>query len=89
MVSSIPPNYTGGNIDNWRIGKGATMYFPVAVDGANFTVGDAHASQGDSELCGTAIECSRTGTFELVLHKKAQLSYPMLETKNEWRKPRA
>lgn len=47
MVSSIPPNYTGGNIDNWRIGKGATMYFPVAVAGANFTVGDPHASQGD------------------------------------------
>jgi acetamidase/formamidase len=32
---SIPfrPAYTGGNIDNWRIGKGATMYYPVAVDG--------------------------------------------------------
>lgn len=92
MVSSIPPNYTGGNIDNWRIGKGATMYFPVAVDGANFTVGDPHASQGDSELCGTAIECSLTGTFQLILHKKAdlpgtplaELSYPLLETKDEW-----
>ena len=33
MVDSIPPSYTGGNIDNWRIGKGATMYYPVAVDG--------------------------------------------------------
>ena len=22
MVDSIPPSYTGGNIDNWRIGKG-------------------------------------------------------------------
>ena len=30
-VNSIPPSYTGGNIDNWRIGKGATMYYPVAV----------------------------------------------------------
>ncbi len=28
MVDSIPPSYTGGNIDNWRIGKGATMYLP-------------------------------------------------------------
>ena len=33
FVNSIPPNYTGGNIDNWRIGKGATMYYPVAVAG--------------------------------------------------------
>ena len=92
MASSIPPNHTGGNIDNWRIGKGATMYFPVAVPGANFTVGDPHASQGDSELCGTAIECSLTGTFQLILHKKAdlpgtplaELAYPLLETQDEW-----
>ena len=33
MVDSIPPSYTGGNIDDWRIGKGATMYYPVAVHG--------------------------------------------------------
>jgi len=26
FVSSIPPGYTGGNIDDWRIGKGARMY---------------------------------------------------------------
>jgi hypothetical protein len=33
FVSSIPPGYTGGNIDDWRIGKGARMYYPVAVSG--------------------------------------------------------
>lgn len=92
MVTSIPPNHTGGNIDNWRIGKGATLYYPVAVPGAMFSVGDPHASQGDSELCGTAIECSLTGTFQFVLHKKAslpgtplaELKYPLLETQDEW-----
>jgi acetamidase/formamidase len=92
MVNSIPPNYTGGNIDNWRIGKGAKMFFPVAVDGAMFSVGDPHASQGDSELCGTAIECSLTGTFQFILHKKkdlpntalADLNYPLLETQDDW-----
>jgi acetamidase/formamidase len=92
MVTSIPPNYTGGNIDNWRIGKGATVYYPIAVKGAMFSVGDPHASQGDSELCGTAIECSLTGTFQLILHKKAslpgtplaELQYPLLETQDEW-----
>ena len=70
-VNSVPPSYTGGNIDNWRIGKGASMYYPVAVPGALLSVGDPHASQGDSELCGTAIECSLTGTFQLILHKAA------------------
>ena len=92
LVDSIPPSYTGGNIDNWRIGKGATMYYPVAVPGALLSVGDPHASQGDSELCGTAIECSLTGTFQLILHKQdtlkdsplENLNYPLLETQDEF-----
>ena len=81
-----------GNIDDWRIGKGAVMYYPVAVPGALFSVGDPHASKGDSELCGTAIECSLTGTFQLILRKRdrlagtplADLDYPLLETQDEW-----
>jgi acetamidase/formamidase len=92
IVDSIPPSYVGGNIDDWRIGKGATMYYPVAVPGALLSAGDSHASQGDAELCGTAIECSLTGTFQLNLRKKdtlggtmlAGLHYPLLETQEEW-----
>ena len=92
LVDTIPPGYFGGNIDNWRIGKGAVMFLPVAVPGALFSVGDPHASQGDSELCGTAIECSLTGTFQLILRKQdrlggtplAGLHYPLLETPDEW-----
>lgn len=68
------------------------MYYPVSVDGGLFSVGDPHASQGDSEMCGTAIECSLTGTFQFILHKQADLAgsslenlqYPLLETKDEW-----
>jgi len=74
FVDSIPPGYFGGNMDNWRIGKGAVMFYPVAVPGALFSVGDPHASQGDSELCGTAIECSLTGTFQLIVHKRETLA---------------
>jgi acetamidase/formamidase len=92
LVTSTPPGYFGGNIDDWRIGKGAVMYYPIAVPGALLSVGDPHASQGDSELCGTAIECSLTGTFQLLLHKRdrpagtalADLYYPLLETQDEW-----
>ncbi len=90
-VSSNPPSYTGGNFDNWRMGKGASAFFPVAVPGALFSVGDPHASQGDAELCGTAIECSLTGLFQFILHKKSDLpntklyglDYPLLETASE------
>jgi acetamidase/formamidase len=92
FVSSIPPGYTGGNIDDWRIGKGARMYYPVAVPGGYFSVGDPHAAQGDSELGGTAIECSLTGEFEFVLHKSRELAgtpleglaHPLLETSEQW-----
>jgi acetamidase/formamidase len=92
VVDSIPPGYFGGNVDNWRMGKGATIYYPVAVTGGLFQVGDSHASMGDSELCGTAIECSFTGTFQFVLHKSntlagstlAELNYPLYETQDEW-----
>ncbi len=92
LVDSIPPGYFGGNLDNWRAGKGATLFLPVSVPGALFSAGDPHASQGDSELCGTAIECSLTGVFQLVLHKRArieggflaELDYPFLETPTEW-----
>jgi acetamidase/formamidase/AraC-like DNA-binding protein len=91
-VDSIPPGCFGGNIDNWRIAKGATVYLPVGVEGALLSVGDPHASQGDSELCGTAIECSLTGVFQIVLHKAADLknapfadiNYPLVETPDEW-----
>ena len=67
------------------------MYYPVAVPGGLFSIGDSHAAQGDSEWCGTAIEMSLTGTFQLILHKQhtltgslAELNYPLLETQDEW-----
>lgn len=92
FVDSIPPGYFGGNIDNWRIGKGGTMYYPVAVEGALLSAGDPHAAQGDSELAGTAIETSMTGLVQVVLHKAEAtsgsplegLDYPLLETDTEW-----
>ena len=92
IVDSIPPSNFGGNIDDWRIGKGGTMYYPVAVEGALLSAGDSHAAQGDSELAGTAIEMSLTGVFQLVLRKKKDqagtilegLDFPLLETNTEW-----
>ena len=92
LVDSIPPSYFGGNMDSWRITKGTTLYLPVAVPGALFSVGDPHFTQGDGEINGTALELSLTGDFHLILHKKGQaakpflqdLSAPLLETEEEW-----
>lgn len=47
-ASTIPPARFGGNIDDWRIGKGGTMFYVVEVPGANVVVGDTHAAQGTS-----------------------------------------
>jgi acetamidase/formamidase/AraC-like DNA-binding protein len=92
LVDSIPPSYFGGNLDNWRLGKGSTVYLPVSVPGALLSIGDPHATQGDGELGGTAIECSMTGTLKVILHKKgdlagrdfADLTYPLIETETDW-----
>src|SRR5262249_38924389 len=92
IIDCTPPSYNGGNLDNWRAGPGSAMFLPVSVAGALLSVGDPHAAQGDSELNGTAIECSLTGTFEIILHKRGQpsskpvvdLDYPLLETPTEW-----
>ncbi len=83
-VSTIPPGLHGGNIDNWRIGAGATMYYPIAVEGALFSIGDPHISQGDGELSGTAIEASLDCMFQLVLRKDLQVPSPLLETASDW-----
>ena len=62
------------------------------VPGALLSVGDPHLSQGDGEVSGTAIECSLTGVFRLVLHKRqdlassilADVTYPLIETPDAW-----
>ncbi|MDR3507564.1 MAG: acetamidase/formamidase family protein [Caulobacteraceae bacterium] len=83
-VSTIPPGLHGGNIDNWRIGAGSTMYYPVQVDGGLFSIGDPHVSQGDGELSGTAIEASLNVLFQIVLRKDFSVPSPLLETPNYW-----
>lgn len=45
FIDSVPPSYFGGNLDNWRLGKGSTVYLPVSVPGALLSVGDPHATQ--------------------------------------------
>jgi acetamidase/formamidase len=58
--STIPPRRVGGNMDVRQLTAGSTLYLPIEVDGALFSVGDAHAAQGDGEVCITAIEMDST-----------------------------
>jgi acetamidase/formamidase/AraC-like DNA-binding protein len=91
LVDSVPPASFGGNLDNWRTGPGSRVFLPVQVPGALLSLGDPHASQGDSELCGTAIECSMTALIQIIHHPASELrdhlrdlDYPMIETETEW-----
>lgn len=91
LVDSVPPNAFGGNLDNWRTGPGSRVFLPVQVAGGLLSLGDPHASQGDSELCGTAIECSMDALIQVVLHPASELreqlrdlDYPLIETETEW-----
>ncbi len=80
-LSSSPP-YTdiGGNFDNKHLGKGATIYFPVQVEGALFQTGDPHAAQGNGEISITAIESSNTVTMQFIVRKGMPIKTPRAET---------
>jgi acetamidase/formamidase len=83
-VSTVPPGSHGGNIDNWRIGAGATMFYPVQVDGALFSIGDPHISQGDGEISGTAIEASLDVMFQVFIRRDFSFPSPLLRTPEAW-----
>jgi acetamidase/formamidase len=82
-VSSVPPGDHGGNVDNWRIGAGGRMYYPVQAAGALLSVGDPHVSQGDGEVSGTALESSLNGLLRLTIRRDLPFSVPVLETSTE------
>jgi acetamidase/formamidase len=79
-LSSVQPRAFGGNMDNKELRAGATVYFPVFVPGALFSVGDGHGVQGDGEVCLTAVETALTGTFEFHVRKDMKLTTPRAET---------
>ncbi len=83
-LSSKEPRAFGGNMDNKELGVGATVYFPVFVPGALFSVGDGHGAQGDGEVCLTAIETALTGTFEFHVRKDMKLTAPRAEKADTW-----
>lgn len=79
-VTSLQPDYWGGNMDLPDVGPGAIVYFPVHHKDAYLYLGDCHATQGDGELCGVAVEMASTTTIEIDLIKGWRIAWPRLET---------
>lgn len=78
---TMPPRKNGGNMDIKQLTAGATLFLPVWVEGALFSVGDAHAAQGDGEVCVTAVEMSARVTLRLGLARGAALPEPRLRAR--------
>ena len=74
-----PPGNFGGNMDVRELSSGATLYLPVLNSGALFSAGDAHAAQGDGEVCINGIECPLDVTLGFQLHKQQPLSGSLVE----------
>ncbi|MGO4890549.1 acetamidase/formamidase family protein [Anaerobacillus sp. MEB173] len=83
--STIPPRYCGGNLDCKELVKGSTLYLPIAVDGALFSVGDGHAAQGDGEVSGQAIECPMDLVdLTFTVREDMRLRMPRANTPSGW-----
>ena len=75
-LSTIPPDVHGGNMDTRHLVAGSTLFLPVFQRGANLSAGDGHATQGDGEVCGTAIETPMRATMRLTVRKDLHLTAP-------------
>ncbi len=76
--SVIPPSRFGGNIDVRHLTAGATLFLPIGVEGALFSVGDGHAAQGDGEVCGSAIETGMEIALRLGVRRDLRVEAPQL-----------
>ena len=77
---TTPPRSVGGNLDIKHLSAGATLFLPVAVEGALFSVGDCHAAQGDGEVCVTGIEAPMAVTCRIDVRSDLTLEQPRFET---------
>jgi len=75
-LSTIPPDRHGGNMDTRHLVAGSTLYLPVFVPGARISMGDGHATQGDGEVCGTAIETPMRARVRLTVRKDLRVTAP-------------
>ena len=80
---TAPPARHGGNMDIRQLTAGTTLYLPVLVPGALFSVGDVHGAQGDGEVSGTGIEMEARVTLRFDLQQGRELRMPQFRTLRE------
>jgi acetamidase/formamidase len=78
--STSPPRRVGGNMDVKHLTEGSTLFLPVEVESALFSVGDGHAAQGDGEVCIAGIEAPITITVRLTRRQDLSVDAPQFRT---------
>jgi amidase len=78
------PGPHGGNLDFNDMTVGTVAHLPVWLAGARFALGDVHASMGDGEVSGTAVEICARVTVRIDLVKQTGLTRPWFETADSW-----
>lgn len=84
LVNCGTPGKHGGNMDNTAIAAGATLYFPVAVDGALFGCGDMHAVMGDGEVSVSGAEVAGYATVTLTALPELSVPNPLIENETHF-----
>jgi amidase len=82
-ISTLTPGPFGGNMDAADVCPGNTIRLPVSVPGAYFYTGDAHAAQGDGELCGVACEITARVRLRFSLEHAKAIAWPRIESDTE------
>lgn len=78
-INALTPDQHGGNMDLPDMGPGSITYLPARVPGGRLFIGDAHAAQGDGEVCGVAVEHATVTTIRVDVIKNWWIEWPRME----------
>jgi len=83
--------YFGGNLDNWRLGKGSAVYLPVSVPEALLSIGDLMRHRrrrtqwnGDRMFHDGHVSSRAAQESRPLRRPFADLTYPLIETETDW-----
>ncbi len=79
-ITALSPGPFGGNMDVPDVKPGNTVYLPVWNSGALVYTGDCHATQGQGELCGVALEITSKVTVVFEVIKEKAIEWPRIES---------
>ena len=81
-INCNTPGPHGGNMDITDVTDGASVYFPVFVEGALFAAGDVHAVMADGESEASAVETEALLTLRVEVINNLQLTHPLIVNKD-------